>query len=117
MRWLIIGKPGDDESICDRSQVFFIQYRKSPSGYHRIMARTEIPYPRPEHRNATPRRHTALAAGLFGYSISEGQMHSFKATEGYLRDIEQMPNFAPPSARTFVAQYLASHIGSTNGSH
>lgn len=65
--------------------------------------------------DASPGR-TVLAAGLFGYSIGDGQMRSFKATEGYLRDIEQMPNFAPPSVSNFVAQYLASNIGKTRSS-
>ncbi len=59
------------------------------------------------------RRKAALAAGLFGYSIGDGQVRSFKPTEGYLRDIEQMPNFAPPSVSNFVAQYMASHMGKT----
>ncbi|MEJ6593966.1 hypothetical protein [Parasphingorhabdus sp.] len=78
------------------------------------MTRTEITRFRTNHTNVAPRRKTALAAGLFGYSIGDGQMRSFKETEGYLRDIEQMPNFTPPSVSSFVAQYLASHIGKTH---
>ncbi|MEH6789579.1 hypothetical protein [Parasphingorhabdus sp.] len=55
----------------------------------------------------------APATGLFGYSICDGQLRSFRETEGYLRDIEQMPHFAPPSASDFVSRYLASNIGRT----
>ncbi|ATW05036.1 hypothetical protein C8024_04050 [Sphingopyxis sp. BSNA05] len=80
------------------------------------MAQTEMTRLRGNYRNATPRRKTALAAGLFGYSIANGRMHSFKETEGYLRDMEQMPNFVPPSVSSFVAQYLSSNIGKTHGS-
>lgn len=75
------------------------------------MAHTHIIGRQPDYLDTAPRSASALAAGLFGYSIGEGQMHSFKPTEGYLRDIEQMPNFAPPSVSNFVAQYLASNIG------
>jgi hypothetical protein len=104
----------DRESLCDRAQVFFIQYGESLCGYCRIMTPTEITRSRSHHANVAPRSNRVLAAGLFGYSISDGQMRSFKETEGYLRDIEQMPNFAPPSVSSFVAQYLASHIGKTH---
>ncbi|MGB5723280.1 MAG: hypothetical protein WBM39_02605 [Parasphingorhabdus sp.] len=76
------------------------------------MQRESILPPRNE-TNAAPRNGNVLAAGLFGYSICDGQMRSFKPTEGYLRDIEQMPSFAPPSVNNFVAQYLASNIGKT----
>ncbi|WP_211051284.1 hypothetical protein [Parasphingorhabdus halotolerans] len=54
-----------------------------------------------------------IAAGIFGYCIREGVMTSFKPTIGYLRDIEQMPNFAPPDVDKFVALYIASNIGRT----
>ena len=53
-------------------------------------------------------RKGALAAGLFGYTIIDGRMGSFKPMEGYLRDLEQMPHFAPPSPEKFTAQYRAS---------
>lgn len=53
----------------------------------------------------------APAVGLFGYSIVHGELHSSKPLTGYIRDIEQMPNFAPPSMEVFVAQYIASNIG------
>tara|TARA_R110000824_G_scaffold376241_1_gene567325 strand:- start:546 stop:791 length:246 start_codon:yes stop_codon:yes gene_type:complete len=80
------------------------------------MAQIEITQPRPDDLKIAPRRKCALAAGLFGYSISDGQMRSFKPTEGYLRDIEQMPSFAPPSVNNFVMQYLSSNIGRTKSS-
>ncbi len=80
------------------------------------MAQTNITRSRRTHANATPCAQSALAAGLFGYSISEGQMRSFKPSEGYLRDMEQMPSFSPPSVNSFVAQYLASNIGKTESS-
>ncbi|WP_417609220.1 hypothetical protein [Parasphingorhabdus sp.] len=75
------------------------------------MAETDLIRHQHDYLEIAPDSKTALAAGLFGYSIGEGQMQSFKPTEGYLRDIEQMPNFAPPSVSNFVAQYLASNIG------
>lgn len=80
------------------------------------MVQTDIPPPRSLDRDPQPRKKTALAAGLFGYSIINGEMRSFKPTEGYLRDIEQMPGFAPPSSRNFVSQYLASNLGKTHSS-
>ncbi|ASK87897.1 hypothetical protein [Sphingorhabdus sp. SMR4y] len=80
------------------------------------MAQTDISRFRGNPENPPSRRPCALAAGLFGYSIANGQMHSFKETEGYLRDMEQMPHFVPPSASSFVAQYLASNIGKTHSS-
>ncbi|WP_335651419.1 hypothetical protein [Parasphingorhabdus sp.] len=63
-----------------------------------------------------PREGRVLAAGLFGYSICNGEMRSFKPTEGYLRDMEQMPSFPLPSVSSFVAQYLSSNIGKTRSS-
>ncbi len=80
------------------------------------MVETEIIRARRDDGETAPVKRCALAAGLFGYSISAGQMHSFKPTEGYLRDIEQMPSFAPPSASNFVAQYLSSNVGKTRSS-
>ncbi len=53
----------------------------------------------------------APAAGLFGYSIIHGELQGSKSMAGYIRDIEQMPNFAPPSIEAFVARYIASNIG------
>ncbi|OAO04657.1 hypothetical protein [Parasphingorhabdus sp.] len=56
-------------------------------------------------------RRSIPAAGLFGFAISESPLPAFKPSAGYLRDMEQMPNFAPPSVASFVAQYVASNIG------
>ena len=99
-----------------RAQVDFIQYGESLPRYFRNMDQIDIPPSQPTDTEPQPRRTTALASGLFGYSIADGQMQSFKETEGYLRDIEQMPNFTPPSVSSFVAQYLASNIGRTHSS-
>ncbi len=80
------------------------------------MIQTELVRPLIDDTNRTMRCQNTPAAGLFGYSICDGQMKSFKPTEGYLRDMEQMPNFAPPSVSNFVAHYLASNIGRTHSS-
>lgn len=80
------------------------------------MVQIDIPQSRRDDIKTASRGKCALAAGLFGYSISEGQIRSFKPTDGYLRDIEQMPSFAPPSVSNFVAQYLSSNIGRTRSS-
>ena len=80
------------------------------------MAQTVYPRPRGDDADIAVDRKTVPAAGLFGYSIRDGNICSFKETEGYLRDIEQMPNFTPPSVSSFVAQYLASNIGRTHSS-
>ncbi len=80
------------------------------------MTETEFARPPGDNTDVAPDRKTVPAAGLFGFSIRDGQMHSFKETEGYLRDIEQMPHFSPPSVSNFVAHYLASNIGKTHSS-
>ena len=80
------------------------------------MAETEIIQARRDDGDTAPIKRCALAAGLFGYSICGGQMRSFKPTEGYLRDMEQMPSFPLPSVNSFVAQYLSSNIGKTHSS-
>ncbi len=80
------------------------------------MAHSEFPSPRGDDTDIASDRKPVPAAGLFGFSISEDRMHSFKETEGYLRDMEQMPHFAPPSVNNFVAHYLASNIGKTRSS-
>lgn len=59
-----------------------------------------------QHLAITP----ALASGLFGYSIFNDRLQTNKPLAGYIRDIEQMPNFAPPSMEVFVAQYVAANI-------
>ncbi|MEO9600577.1 hypothetical protein [Parasphingorhabdus sp.] len=74
------------------------------------MVEIGLTQPKNDEADAAPQEEAALAAGLFGYSICDGRMRSLKPTEGYLRDIEQMPNFATPSVSSFVAQYLASNI-------
>jgi hypothetical protein len=58
----------------------------------------------------------APARGLFGYSILHGKLQSSKPMIGYICDLEQMPNFSPPSAEVFAAQYAASNIGKTQSS-
>ena len=55
----------------------------------------------------------AAAAGLFGYSTLESRSNLYQPVEGYLRDLEQIPNFAPPSIDSFMAHYVASAIGKT----
>ena len=80
------------------------------------MAQAEYPDTRGGDTNIAPDYKPVPAAGLFGYSIRDGELRSFKKSEGYLRDIEQMPHFAPPSVSNFVAQYLASNIGKTHSS-
>ncbi|MEP2989126.1 MAG: hypothetical protein ABJN65_15545 [Parasphingorhabdus sp.] len=70
----------------------------------------------PPNEDATITMTPAPAAGLFGYSIINGKMQAYKPMSGYIRDIEQMPNFAPPSAEVFAAQYVASTIGRTRSS-
>ena len=102
--------------LCGGAQVFSIQYRESPACYRRLMIQTELLQPPVDDTSGTTPCHNTPAAGLFGYSICDGELRSFKPTEGYLRDMEQMPNFAPPSVSNFVAQYLASNIGRTHSS-
>ena len=58
----------------------------------------------------------ATAAGLFGYSIGEGKIRSSIPLPGYVRDLEQLPNFSPPSIDRFMAQYIRSTIGVTRSS-
>jgi hypothetical protein len=80
------------------------------------MMQTELVRTPIDDTNTTAPCQNTPAAGLFGYSICDGQLKSFKPTEGYLRDMEQMPNFAPPSVSSFVAHYLASNLGKTHSS-
>ena len=51
------------------------------------MTETEFARPPGDNTDVAPDRKTVPAAGLFGFSIRDGQMHSFKETEGYLRDM------------------------------
>lgn len=57
-----------------------------------------------------------VAAGLFGYSIRDGATSCFVPLPGYVRELEQLPNFAQPSIDRFMAQYVRSHIGVTRSS-
>ncbi len=57
-----------------------------------------------------------VAAGLFGYSIRDGATPRFIPLPGYVRDLEQLPNFALPSIDRFMAQYVISNIGVTRSS-
>ena len=109
-------KAADSDRPCGGAQVFSIQYRESPTCYKWFMMQTELVRPPIDDTNETAPCQNTLAAGLFGYSICDGQLKSFKPTEGYLREMEQMPNFSPPSVSSFVAHYLASHIGKTHSS-
>ncbi|MEP3224410.1 MAG: hypothetical protein ABJO01_00415 [Parasphingorhabdus sp.] len=57
-----------------------------------------------------------VCAGLFGYSLNEANMRPFLPLPEYVRDLEQIPNFAPPSVERFLAQYVRSQIGVTKSS-
>lgn len=57
----------------------------------------------------------APAVGLFGYSIVNGEHQTFRPMAGYIRELEQMPNFSPPTVNAFTASYVASHIGKNEG--
>ncbi|MFK7842080.1 MAG: hypothetical protein AB8B54_07435 [Sphingorhabdus sp.] len=80
------------------------------------MVQTEIKPSQRLGKNTRPHKGKVIASGLFGYSIDDRNIQAFKPTEGYLRDMEQMPHFSPPSASRFAAQYLASNIGKTRSS-
>lgn len=66
------------------------------------------------HAGADPGK--PVAAGLFGYSIRDGATPCFVPLPGYVRDLEQLPNFALPSIDRFMAQYIISNIGVTRSS-
>lgn len=53
--------------------------------------------------------HGALAAGLFGRTALSERIRTFKPTNGYIRQIEQMPNFAFPTIEKFMHNYLQSN--------
>ncbi len=64
-----------------------------------------------EQIEAESKAKPASAAGLFGYSISNGERCEYKSSAGYLQEIEQLPNFSPPPVNRFVAHYVSSAIG------
>jgi hypothetical protein len=53
--------------------------------------------------------HGALAAGLFGRTALSERIRAFKPTNGYIRQLEQMPNFAFPTIEKFMRNYLQSN--------
>lgn len=80
------------------------------------MAQAEILKPNEIRFSSEPRRCKTIAAGLFGYSISDGKVQHFMPMPGYVRDLEQLPNFSPPSIDLFLAQYIRSNLGVTKSS-
>ncbi|MBF6602349.1 MAG: hypothetical protein ITG03_05205 [Sphingorhabdus sp.] len=82
--------------------------------------RAEPLVPRPRTAHAVDFRPAksgkVIAAGLFGYSIRYGRIQSFAPMTDYIRELEQLPNFTPPSIERFVAQYVKSNIGITRSS-
>ncbi|WP_229953550.1 hypothetical protein [Parasphingorhabdus litoris] len=61
-------------------------------------------------------RGRPVAAGLFGYSIRDGRVSTFIPLPGYVRELEQLPNFTLPSMDRFVAHYVTSNLGVTRSS-
>lgn len=51
----------------------------------------------------------APAIGIFGFSIGSSRVHTFKPITNYIREMEQMPNFSPPSIEKFVGNYMTAH--------
>ncbi|VAV98948.1 hypothetical protein MNBD_ALPHA04-337 [hydrothermal vent metagenome] len=80
------------------------------------MASMNILNPHDDRKLETPEIGCTPAIGLFGYSITNGRPVTFESAAGYVRDIEQMPNFSPPEIDRFVAQYISSNIGTTQSS-
>lgn len=80
------------------------------------MAQADILKPGKSPSSSEPHQCKAAAAGLFGYSIRDGRMQRFIPMPGYVRDLEQLPNFSPPSIERFLAQYVQSNIGVTKSS-
>lgn len=60
-----------------------------------------------------PYDDSAKAAGVFGFSIADGETHSFAPIDDYVRNLEQMPNFRSPSPEYFIRHYLSSNMGLT----
>ncbi|MEO9469047.1 hypothetical protein [Parasphingorhabdus sp.] len=53
--------------------------------------------------------HGTLAAGLFGRAALSRRIRAFNPTNGYIRELEQMPNFAFPTIEKFMRNYLQSN--------
>ncbi|WP_108809858.1 hypothetical protein [Sphingorhabdus sp. Alg231-15] len=80
------------------------------------MSETDILEPKKEPSLPESFQSEVTAAGLFGYSIAEGKIRSIIPLPGYVRELEQLPNFAAPSIDRFMAQYVRSTIGVTKSS-
>lgn len=50
----------------------------------------------------------SIAAGLFGSTADQEKKSVFQPTVGYIREIEQMPNFTMPSVEQYTKQYIQS---------
>lgn len=50
-----------------------------------------------------------LGAGLFGGEPLVRRIRKFRPVHGYIRNLEQMPNFAFPSVEQFVKNYVQSY--------
>ncbi len=72
--------------------------------------------PNDEQKLESPEKGCTPAIGLFGYPLADGRPATFMPAAGYVRDIEQMPNFSPPAIDLFTAQYISSNIGTTQSS-
>jgi hypothetical protein len=59
-----------------------------------------------------PEPESTIASGLFGGAASD-DLETLKSAGGYLRGIEQMPNFSPDWVERFVMRYVQSNIGET----
>lgn len=84
--------------------------------YLRYMAQANIPatfrHKRPQFNEDVCALKSTLASGIFGYTDDDtGSVFVPKA--GYIREIEQMPNFAPPSLERFSELYVQSNLGKT----
>lgn len=75
------------------------------------MTPTEVLTPNVPENSERTSRTKAAAAGLFGYSISDGNVRSLSSVGNYIRDIEQMPNFTPPIIELFTAQFIKNNMG------
>lgn len=53
--------------------------------------------------------HGTLAAGLFGREALVRRIRNFRPVHGYIRDLEQIPNFAFPTVEQFMRNYVQSY--------